>query len=476
MVANSATVAEAAAELLARRRARTNLHDFCCYINPDFITSPFSRALCSALDQFAADLEAGRRPVLVVQAPPQHGKSEIVSRNLPAYLFGRWPHLSIGGLSYGKDLAADMNRDVQRIMMGEEYARLFPATSLNSRRVVTMDIEAKRNSDTFEIVGHRGRYIAQGVGGVITGKRLDVGIIDDPIKNAQEALSSTTKDGLWAWYGTTFLTRLSRDSGQVIMATRWALDDLSGRVLANNPHARLLSFPAIDDHGRALVPDLHPIEKLLETKNTMPEYFWSAMYQQSPTAVGGNLIKSEWWQFYKALPRIRYRLIFGDTALKDKQRNDYSVLQCWGYTHDRRCVLIDQIRDKWQAPELLIHARAFWDKHKAVRGDGLGTLRGMRIEDKASGTGLIQTLQREGIPADGIQRSTDKVARANDAAPSIKSGLVMLPHAAPWLSDYLTEWEQFPAGAHDDQIDPTIDAIMEIVQPGGMDYAALSRL
>ena len=206
------TRADAAAELLARRGARARLLEFIRYIDPDYITSQFAADVCAALEQFVIDVKAGLRPVLVLQAPPQHGKSQIVSRYLPAWLFGQDPDLSIGGLSYGKDLASDMNRDVQRIMMGEEYGRLFQNVRLNARRVVTVDVEAKRNSETFEIVGRNGRYISQGVGGPLTGKRLDIGIIDDPIKNAKEALSHTVKDGIWDWYITTFLTRLSQRS------------------------------------------------------------------------------------------------------------------------------------------------------------------------------------------------------------------------------------------------------------------------
>ena len=239
----------AAQELLKRRKARRGLLDFILYINPEYIVSEFSVELCAALDQFFLDQQAGLRPVLVVQAPPQHGKSDIVSRYAPAYIFGLNPDLSIGGLSYSKDLATDMNRDVQRIMMSPEYGRLFPDSSLNSKRVVTIDVEAKRNSDVFELVGRKGRYVGQGVGGPLTGKRLDIGLIDDPIKNAQEALSETIKDGIWNWYITTFLTRLSKNSGQIIMATSWATDDLSGRILKINAKAKHLKFVAVNMPG-----------------------------------------------------------------------------------------------------------------------------------------------------------------------------------------------------------------------------------
>lgn len=452
--------ADAARELLKRRNARRHLRDFIRYINPEYIISKFSIDVCAALEQFIDDCMNELRPVLVLQAPPQHGKSDIVSRYLPAFVFGLYPDLRIAGLSYAKDLASDMNRDVQRIMMSPEYKRLFPESALNSKRVVTVEVEAKRNSETFEIMGHKGSYVGQGVGGPLTGKTVYLGIIDDPIKNSSEALSPTIKESIWKWYVSTFLTRLSKKGGHIVMATRWATDDLSGRILEKNPRAKLLSFKAINDEGKALVPDLHPVEKLLETKEMLGDYFWSAMYQQSPIAMGGNMFKAEWWREYEMLPKLKWRGIYADTAQKTKEANDYSVFQCWGESYEGQAYLIDQIRGKWEAPELLTQARAFWNKHKANNN---GTLRSFNVEDKSSGTGLIQTMKREGIPILGIQRSIDKITRAMDASPLMQSGNVYIPKDASWLSDYLSEFAAFPNGSNDDQVDPTMDAIQDIL-------------
>lgn len=460
------TKADAARELLRRREARRSLLSFIRYINPEYIVSDFSRQVCAALEQFVIDCMNGERPVLILGAPPQHGKSDIVSRYLPAWVFGHYPDLRIAGLSYAKDLASDMNRDVQKIMLSPEYALLFPGSSLGAKRVVTVETEAKRNSETFELVGRRGAYVGQGVGGPLTGKRVDLGIIDDPIKNSKEALSSTVKESVWKWYGSTFLTRLSKNSGHIIMATRWATDDLSGRVIESNKRAKVLSFPAINTKGEALIPDLHPVEKLLETKTMLGDYFWSAMYQQSPVALGGNMFKAEWWQFYKVAPQIKWRGIYADTAQKTKDANDYSVLQLWGESIAGQAVLLDQIRGKWEAPDLLIQARAFWNKHR------MAGVRSFNIEDKVSGTGLIQTLKREGVPVVAIQRNTDKITRAMDAAPFVQAGNVLLPEDAPWLSDYLSEFAAFPNGTNDDQCDPTMDAIKDMLQGGAYSLSA----
>lgn len=448
--------ADAAKELLARRKARSSLHEFIQYINPDYIISNFSLSVCTEIDKFLVNMMAGNRPVLVLGAPPQHGKSDIVSRYLPSYFFGLYPDQRIAGLSYGKDLASDMNRDVQRIMLGQEYKNLFPESSLSKKRATNVDVDAKRNSETFEILGRKGSYISQGVGGPLTGKKVDLGIIDDPIKNAKEALSEATKRSVWNWYVSTFLTRLSKNSGHIIMATRWAEDDLSGRILGKAKNAINLAFKAICDNGKALVPELHPVEKLLETKELIGEYFWSAMYQQSPTAIGGDMFKNEHWQYYTVLPKITRKLIFGDTALKAGEANDYSVLQCWGQSYDGKIYLIDQLRGKWEAPELEVNTRAFYNKHKDKDGC---VCSGVYIEDKASGIGLIQNLKREGVPIVGIPRSVDKITRMHCGTPMIQSGNVYLPENAPWLIDYLSEFSAAPNGTNDDQIDPTLDAI-----------------
>lgn len=447
---------EAAIELLARRKARGDLQSFIKYINPDYIVSDFSKEVCASIDKFIVEMMNGERPVLVLGAPPQHGKSDIVSRYFPAYFFGNFPDLRVAGLSYSADLASDMNRDVQRIMMGDEYKVLFPDSSLNKKRVVTVDVEAKRNSQTFEIQNHKGSYVSQGVGGPLTGKKVDLGIIDDPIKNAKEALSETVKNSIWNWYTSTFTTRLSKNSGQIIMATRWAKDDLSGRVLGKMKKAVYLAFKAISDTGKALVPELHPLDKLLETKDLFSDYFWSAMYQQSPVADGGNMFKGEWWKYYDVLPTLTRKLIFADTAMKAEEENDYSVLQCWGQAEDNHLYLIDQLREKWESPELEVNAKAFFNKHR--NRDGI-VCSGFYVEDKASGIGLIQQLRRDGLPIIGIPRSIGKLPRMHSGAPMIKAGNVHLPSEAPWLSDYLSEFAVAPKGTNDDQIDPTLDAI-----------------
>ena len=192
---------------------------------------------------------------------------------------------------------------------------------------------------------------------------------------------------------------------------------------------------------------------------------WLSLYQQTPIIVGGDIIRGEWFVRYDILPVIKYRKIYADTAQKTKEQNDYSVFECWGYGEDSKIYLLDLIRSKWEAPELKERAIAFWNKHKAV--EGLGALREMVIEDKASGTGLIQSIKHDGkIPVKAQQRNIDKLTRVQDVTPYIKSGYVNVPSNAAYINDFIAECEAFTADNahdHDDQIDPMCDAINDML-------------
>ena len=275
-------------------------------------------------------------------------------------------------------------------------------------------------------------------------------------------------------------TRINNDdSAIVVIMQRLNEGDTTGVIVENNldyVHLRIPMRYEPESHcttpigwtdprtveGELMFPERFSEKQVAELEKTLGPYGTAGQLQQRPAPRGGGMFKNEWWDYYTVAPPVQHRAIYADTALKAKQQHDYSVLQCWGKTSDGRAILLDQERGKWEAPDLKIKTRAFWNKHKAVSGQGV--LRSLNVEDKASGTGLIQELRREGIPMIPIQRNVDKVTRAGDATPFISAGLVLLPKEAPWLSDYLAEFSAFPNGAHDDQVDPTMDAITDMLQ------------
>jgi hypothetical protein len=213
-----------------RRRARRSLLDFTRFTKPDYDAGWFHESLCAVLDKFIA----GEIPRLIIEAPPGHGKSELVSRRLPAKILGADPDATIIAASYAKSLASKMNRDVQRIIDSPEYQALYPKTRLAGKTARSLS-EGKwlRNNETFEVVGRRGAYRCAGIGGGITGQRAMFGIIDDPFKDRRSADSPTVRQWVWDWYTSTFYTRLAKgDRASVLITlTRWHEDDIAGRLL-----------------------------------------------------------------------------------------------------------------------------------------------------------------------------------------------------------------------------------------------------
>jgi len=481
-------------------QARQSLMPFVLYTKQDYESGWFNELLCAEMDQFLLDVAAGKSPRLMIFAPPRSGKSEIASRRFPAYALGRFPNWNIIACSYSSDLANRMSRDTQRVIDQPEYHDIFPGTNLNLSNVKTVSKGAIRTVELWETVDADGNlgggsYRAAGVNGGITGQGMNIGIIDDPAKDYKTAASAAYQEAVMDWYDTTFFTR--RDpklNGIVIILTRWHQLDLAGQLLARAEKGgeqwRVVSFPMeaektefhelngqrlkLREPGDILFPERMPRE-FVEACKRSGSLSWNALYQQRPTTKGGGVIKSDWFGYYRVLPRIKWRAIYADTAQKTANHNDYSVFQLWGMGEDGNAYMLDQIRGKWEAWELEIKAAAFYQKHKAYDPKHPSPIRYMAIEDKASGTGLIQNIRKKaGAPVKAIPRGTDKVTRVLDVQGFIESGYVRLPdpsasHShtnAEWVSDFIMEAEAFSlemSHAHDDQIDPMCDAISDML-------------
>lgn len=458
------TKREAAAELMRRREARKQLAAYISFTSPKYKTSGFSVAVCAALDKFLVDMQAGLRPILVLQAPPQHGKSEIVSRKLPAYILGRFPDWRIGAASYGDDLAGAMAQDVRRNIASDEHRRLFPVAGEKRRYDINRTGE-------FTAPGGAGGYIGVGVGSGLTGRPVDIGIIDDPVKNEKEALSPTTKEGHWNWYQSVFTTRLSENSGQIIMATSWAEDDLPARICENfkgDPRLTVLRFPAINLPGEVgynpnlpegpLVPELKSLEFLLEIKGLFSDYWWSAMYQQSPRALGGNVFKEEGLRYYlpKDLPaKFDKVLASWDCTFKDTDGTDFVVGQVWGKS-GANSYLLAQVRARMSFTKTIREVIALQAAHPRTRE--------ILIEDKANGPAVIDTLKSSVPGILPIEPDGSKLARAHAITSYWEAGNVWLPHPDlfPWVKDLVAELTAFPAAANDDQVDALTQALRRL--------------
>jgi len=291
--------------------ARRNLLDFVLYCKQDYVANWHHKLLCSYLDRFVK----GEIKRLMVFMPPQHGKSELVSRNLPAYLLGKNPKSKVVLASYSSHLASSFNRDCQRIMDSNEYSDVFSETKLNRNNVVSVAGNWLRNSEIFETVGYGGFLKAVGVGGSLTGTPADFAIIDDPIKDSVEAMSMTTQFRNWNWYTDVLYSRIHNDTKILITQTRWDVNDLSGKLLKQmeigGEQWTVLSLPAIKvdmptiedgrQPGEALWPERHSLEKLMMVRKQSVRTY-EALYQQNPQPIQAG---GEFWKQFNITKHVR---------------------------------------------------------------------------------------------------------------------------------------------------------------------------
>jgi predicted phage terminase large subunit-like protein len=419
-----------------------------------------------ALDAICMHLEAvtnGEIKRLLMNVPPGSMKSLLTGVIWPAWEWGPrgMPEQRFVGTAHEETLAIRDNRKCRDLITSEWYQGLWEiemASDLNGKREFGNTKKGFRQARAFTSM---------------TGVRGDRVILDDPI-SADNANSPAALEEARLAFTETLPTRVNNDnSAIVVVMQRLNEKDVSGVIkdmdlpyvhlcipMRFEPARRCTTSIGWTDprqvEGELMFPERFGEQQVQELEKVLGSYGTAGQLQQRPAPRGGGILKEAWFKYYTVLPALEFRTIHADTAQKTGEENDFSVFQCWGRSTVGQAVLIDQIRGKWEAPELLVQARAFWHKHKAMAG---APLRAMVVEDKVSGTGLIQTLRREGVAVVPVQRSKDKLSRGYDAAPFIESGNVLLPQDAPWLSDLLAEASTFPGGAHDDQLDPMFDAI-----------------
>lgn len=457
--------------------ARTNYAAFVSVVHrPRYKHSAFSLRVCRAVDKFVDDLLANKRPVLMLTAPPQHGKSSLISRCLAPYLFGRLidrlPVTYIAGASYAQTLARRFTREVKAIMADPTYRAIFPKTSLIGTK------GGVSTSDQFDVPSNEERIPSEfrgvGVGGPITGMPLHVLLVDDSVKNSQEALSPVVQEGLEAWFDSTGQTRMQETSGMVLIGTPWSANDLLARVKRKFEGAEkftLISSPALnlpDEIGYdpdlpegPLVPHLHSLEKLQEMRQYINEFWWAAMFQQVPMSEFGAIFKREHLQYYRRaeLPKQFMRVVMSvDATFKDGDASDYVFVGVWGKTQDEKVYLIDWRREKLA---FMATARAMTDlksKHPAIS-------RGY-VEEAANGAALLDMLRKHFTWLEGVKPLGSKEARAHAVSWAWENKQVFLPHPdeVPGIKPVVAEITSFPdtSTGHDDCVDGMTIALQQL--------------
>ena len=453
------------------QKSRTNFLAYRKYMRADtYVDGWFLSDMAKQFQQFYSDLRAGLRPILLVQSPPQHGKSWAVTDFL-SWVSGQWPEIRSIYATYSDTLGVRCNISQQRQMDSKKYSKIFLNTKLSHKKG-----EAVRNTNHLEFLDKDGKptggqFRNTTSGGPVTGESLDLGIIDDAVKGREQANSQTWSQKIWEWFTDDFNTRFSDKAGLLIITTRWTIHDIIARLLKIKDQLKgvmkLINYQAIatEDEkyrkeGEPLFPELKSLEFLHGKKALMAPASWEALYQGNPVITGGNLFKDYWWGWWEVLPQLKYKFITADTAQKIKTQNDWTILQCWGYGIDDRIYLLDKIRNKFEAPDLRKEAEIFYRKHDTRRINLTDPiLRGMYIEDKSSGTGLLQELGRKRMKVIEVPRHTDKYFRAEDALPYIEAGKVVLNVEISDVGNLTKEGREFPNGDFDDDIDTLMTAV-----------------
>jgi predicted phage terminase large subunit-like protein len=428
----------AAQELLRRRRATESLIGFTEFTLPHYVAATHHHVIGQKLDEVLLG-EANR---IAIFMPPRHGKSELASRRFPAYTLGKRTDWPIIAASYNSDLASDFGRSVRNIIADEDYRLLFPE----------IELAADNKAANRWATNKSGSYMSAGVGTAATGRGAKLLLIDDPVKDREEADSVVRKERVWDWYRSTAYTRLEPNGSIVLIQTRWSEDDLAGRIIDSaGPEEpwEIIEFPAIDDKGEALWPERYSVHDLERIKGTIGPREWSALYQQRPAPEEGAYFKREWFRTYARKPN-RLRTYGASDYAVTPDGGDYTVHIVVGIDeHDNIFVL-----DLWRAQTesdiwverlldmIELYKPLMWAEEKDNIGKALSPIIAKRMNERR----VYCMFER--LPLIG-----DKAARARGIQARAAMGKVYLPEDAPWLADFMHELLVFDAGKHDDQVD-----------------------
>ena len=383
---------------------------------------------------------------LMVTMPPRHGKSELTSKYFPAWYLGRNPECRIILTSYEADFAAQWGHKVRELLM--EHGMLFETPI-----VIDRGSSAKNR---WDIYGHKGGMQTAGVGGAITGKGAKILIIDDPVKNSEQAHSATYRDKAKEWFNSTAYTRLEPDGAVILIQTRWHEDDLGGWILGNSDEEwTCIDMPAINEQGEALWPDRFNIKRLNEIKKQLGEYWFSAMYQQKPQPPEGGLLKRDWLQYYNTQDnQIRNVALTNtitytgwDLAISTKETADYTCSCTLKQdVNTGHLYIVDWSRDHIDFPtqqKVVPQMQSKWNA--ALIG----------IEDVSYQAALPQSLRGLRLPIKQVHPIKDKVTRIISTFTLVEQGIVHFPNDHPLLAEFEHEYMMFPTATHDDLLDAT---------------------
>ena len=451
--------------------ARDNFWHYRIVMNPRFVLFQkwFPRALARKLRAFWNDFKAGKRPILLLACPPQHGKSLSVI-DFIAWAVGHDPELRVIYSSFSDRLGIRANLRLQRALASSTYARMFPHTRLSANNVVTLANRYLRNHEVLEFVEHEGYFRNTTVLGSITGEALDLCVIDDPMKGRAEANSMNQRDKVWSWLTDDVFSRFSEQGALLVIMTRWHLDDPAGRLLEHfGDRVSLVRYPAIAEEdeefrkaGEPLFPEIKSLEFLEQRRSLYTQASWQALYQQTPIVAGGGLFPLEKVEIIPELPAAKD--VVSVARYFDKAGTEAGGAYTAGVLmlrmRDGTFVVADVRRGQWSAldRERVIRQTVMSD-HEIYPTVKVYVEQEPGSGGKESAEATVRMLAGYSAQADRVTGA--KEVRADPFAAQWQAGNVRIV-AAPWNRAYLNEMETAPAGKYVDQMDASTGAFNKI--------------
>ncbi len=430
------------------------------------------------LFQTMTDIYEQKEQRININVPPRSAKTTL-AKYFIAYAWTINPKMNFIYTSYSESLLANISKELMGILEHPAYKAMYPQNRVieGGQDITPTDdfwynylsqfYKGKNIYTSKKITTYEGGIcLFSPIGGQITGygagirnsKKFSGALFIDDGNKPADIRSQTMRDKVIRYYEETLLSRLNNPYVPIVnIQQRLHIGDLSG-ILQDKYNFKTLKKPLLDENGVCQIPSQYTPDRIKELQ--INNYMFLSQYQQEPIAEGGNVIKRDYFRYYPTASQFNYKrvLISADTAMKVKEHNDYSVFVVGGVTNENQLHILDVVRGKWEAPELEKIAVATWNKYKSNPKTGLAC-NGFYIEDKASGTGLIQGLKAKyGLPVFGVKADTDKLTRCENVLPYIESGQVLLPESETYsfVPDLLAECEAFSrdmSHLHDDQVD-----------------------
>lgn len=426
-----------------------------------WIPSRFHVFLADTIQEFLEEETENAFDILVLSTPPQHGKSKTVTETLPSWYLGKHPEHRVIEISYNETFASNFGkRNKEKII---NYGNIFG---------IGLSKESKSSTE-FDLDNKIGGMISRGVLSGVTGKSCHLMIIDDPIKNREDADSESYRNKIFEEWNNSFKTRLAPGAKVIVIQTRWHEDDLAGRLIENenckvinlpmeaeedDPMGREIGEPLCPEMGRDMTFMCSLKESLFKTGSGVRT--WNALYQGRPTSEEGNMVKREWWQYYEVeyyytgKMKFDHMLISVDATFKDGEKNDYVAIETWG-KKDADMYLVDLVREHLDFPDTvraIIGMKAIHPRTGPIL-----------VEDKANGSAIIQVLKSHIPGLIAVLPTGSKEARVSAVSPAIESGNVYVPSDRHFTGMFIDEFASFPNGKNDDMVDSATQALYRLL-------------